>query len=714
MALNLQSLSITSVFNSIVNFFRSQENNSRWRDLTTGSEGSFLIRMLSNVFSAISYRIVAQSRENYLSTAALPSSNIGIAVNLGYSVSRGSNLKRLAYLTPNGNYTFPKLSVIGTYSQDYDIITLEDIELTEGVPTTVKTVVGKIKEESFTTGTSDIKVFSLFTTGISEDYILYLDSTEVPTTDKIKEMRDDKYLVRTNPYSSVDIAYLNSFPGFQYKYGTGSEITIRYVELADVEVQPYTADMFTYGTLTNVGTISNFTPFETVEDIKVNAPIDYEVQNLIRSKADYAYRLREEVAAVKEVNWEALTPTYTLITYLKDDLTLLTEEETESFKEILKQENYFGTPLPDITPPRREVAFLNIQLKLTSKYKNIADVNLDVQNIIDNFYTNTLGVTLNIYDLERELEKLSYVKYARVGHVLNDRIAGQNYQLGYILNKDDKFYMAIKILGTSGNSEPNWNVPVNPLKQVDTGLETADGTLYWRAYKRLPNMDSLVLTEWESNTQYGIGDYVYSNNIPGYMFKCVDLVKSSGNTAPDLTYVEMGDFVVDGNIVWVVKDYNELASSRVSLRNYRLGDIVNVSTSGNTFSLECVSYTGTVGTLEDLEFEEDAYTVIDETSSTLTVEGDKTFYFRPNDIISAAYSGGYDILTVENAVLNNGNTVITVRATIDTSHQYTTLTAPERGTKDGQILWDLIPNIDEVTYNWNAYVTFDHELEILE
>ena len=70
MAIDLQSLSITSAFNSIVGYFRSQENNSAFRDLTNTSEGSFLIRLLANVISVLSYRIVAQSRENYLSTAA--------------------------------------------------------------------------------------------------------------------------------------------------------------------------------------------------------------------------------------------------------------------------------------------------------------------------------------------------------------------------------------------------------------------------------------------------------------------------------------------------------------------------------------------------------------------------------------------------------------------------------------------------------------------
>ena len=164
MAINLQSLSLTSAFNSIVNFFRSQENNERWKALTsTGAEGTFLIRLLANIFSTLSYRIVAQSRENYLSTAALISSNIGLSVNLGYSVFRGSNLKRLIRITPNGNYTLPKISQIGTYNGQYNIYTLDDVDLIKDKIEEVRTVVGNIKEETIVAGTSAIKVFSLFT-----------------------------------------------------------------------------------------------------------------------------------------------------------------------------------------------------------------------------------------------------------------------------------------------------------------------------------------------------------------------------------------------------------------------------------------------------------------------------------------------------------------------------------------------------------------------
>ena len=218
MAINLQSLSLTSAFSAIINFLRGQENREKWKDLTTsGGEGTFLIRMLANIFSTLSYRIVAQSRENYLSTAILRSSNIGIAVNLGYSVFRGSNLKRLIEIIPDGNYTFPKYSQIGTYNDLYNIYVYgyedseepQDVDVEEGKPVVLKTIVGVAKETTFIAGTDSVKCFTLFTNGISEDFVLYKGSEEVPTTNVIKRMTDDKYLVRTNPYSSVDVMYLN-------------------------------------------------------------------------------------------------------------------------------------------------------------------------------------------------------------------------------------------------------------------------------------------------------------------------------------------------------------------------------------------------------------------------------------------------------------------------------------------------------------------------
>lgn len=725
MAINLQSLSLTSAFNSIVNFFRSQSNNNKWKDLTTGSEGSFLIRLLANIFSTLSYRIVAQAREIFLSTAALRSSNIGLAVNLGYSTFRGSNLKRKVNLLPTGNFTIPKLAMIGSYDSDHDIYTLDEYSLEEGVATDIEVVVGKVKEETFVAGTSDVKCFSLFVSGISEDYTLYLDSTEVPTTKVIKEMTEDKYLVRTNPYSSVDIMYLNNYAGAKYVYGTGSEITIRYVELENVTPIPFTDSMFVnYGTLLDTTTISTYLPPESIDQIKVNAPLDHETQNLIRSKQDYANRLKQIIPSMVDANYKPLTYTYTLMSGLKSDFTLVTPDEAELIKELLEKERFFGTPIADLLNPKREVANLKISLALTNKYKNIADINLDIENILKSSYDAVLGTTFNTYDLERKIESLSYVKYARVSHVVNDRTPDKNYQVGYILEHEGKYYIVSKILGMSGVNVPSWNVPVSPTAEVDTGLETKDGSLYWRAYKLLPNMLTNDLFTWQPNAQYGVGDYVTDYRAPNYMFKCVDLVKSSGFDAPDITYAEVGEFVVDGNIVWVTKDRSNDYETWVSSTNYRLGQSVNVPSNSNV-SLECVSYTGTAGTDEEISFELPEYTIIDEGDITLetgdlggyfTVDGNKEYYFRKNDIIVATSLTSSTSFSVVSSKYNGDSrqTVITVSKPVGSGADFTKLYTQERGTRDGYLLWTLVDNIDNITYPWNSYSVFEHELEIVD
>ena len=518
---------------------------------------------------------------------------------------------------------------------------------------------------------------------------------------------------------------MNTFPNFKYKYGTDSQLTIRYVELADVGLKAFNSGMFdNYGELLDFTTISNYIPYETVEEIKVNAPLHHELQNLIRSKADYSSRVAEIVPSVRETNFEPLTPTYTLVSYLKDDLTMLTDSERAHVNELLLHENFFGTPLPDITHPRRAVAKLQIFLDLKDRFKNISDIQVDIDNILENYYDVTLGLKFSVYDLERQLEGLSYVRYARVSQAINDRTASTNYQLGYILYTNDRYYKVAQILGYSGPEEvgPEWNVPPSYVKEIDSGLETIDGGLVWRTFKKLPNMPVNSLSTWESGTQYGIGEYVETERYPNYMFKCVDLLKNTGNVDNSkLTFTKrgneysislasVGDFVVDGNIVWVAKEYSD-APVRTPLSIVRLGESRNVP-SNSKITLECISYTGTVGTSDKIEFEEPEYPVVSQTATTFTINGNKKYYFRKGDVIVAAHDGGTNKFSIYNSEYDEdeNETVITVRQTID--KVYHTLFAEERGTRDGEILWKLVEDPSTFTCDWNMYMTFDYDLDL--
>lgn len=713
--IDLQALSITKTINAIISFFRSQENNSAWKDLTTGAEGLFLIRLLANVMTNISYRLVSARRENFLSTANLLSSNIGIAVNLGYSVYRGRNQHRRIQVTPLRDYTIPKFTAIGTYDE-YSIVTLEDLTLVTGVKQEFEVVIGNVKTITINPDTQAIKLFQQFEENISEDYMLTVDGQEVPTTKNMKDMVDDKYLVRTNPYNSVDIMYLNNAQLAKYTYSDESEIILKYIELADVPTQDFTSEMFSYVTLDNVLTISNYVPFESVSNIKINAPIDHEVQNLIRSKADYSKRVKQIVPNVKQTSYYPITPTYTLVTYLKDDYSFLSTgvgSETETIMGLLVEENFFGTPLPDITYPRREVTPLNITLKVTNKYMDINDIQNDINNLLATNYETLLEQTFNVYDFERLLENsLAYVTYARVELNVEARQNNTQNQLGSVINVDDVNYKASYVLGLSSAISPNWQVPSTFPKQIDLGTETEDGELIWHAYKLLPYVENIKT--WQSSTKYKIGDYVTVSGYDNVMFKCVNMKKLTGSTIPTIPVnITTGEFIIDGNVIWVCVNYNDSYEGWIQ-GSKKLGDTCNIG----GYSFQCISFAEYTGGIEPT-FESDRYDIIDTTSSTFVVSGNVTDYIGNGDIIQVVtetgdiYSFGVNSTEYSQETLTDvGETTITVAQTINTDIQYSYILSKRQGTYDGNICWEIIDDIDNVSYGWNVYNTFEYNLTI--
>lgn len=773
MGISLDSLSITSAFNSILSFFKSQENNSKWKDLTSGAEGTFLIRMLANILSNISYRLVTARRENYISTANLMSSVLGIALNLGYSAHRGTNQKRTIRFEANSDYIIPPFTVLGSYDDTHDVIYLGDfnsetglrnglilngpldlaiirsinsltktivlnadvtsdiqvgnlidvsgtgeadgrytiasistrtvngnvltyILTEENIPadfTNVgnqeawatritiqefKTVVGTIKTITWTAGTSQVQPFTRFETGISEDYMLYVDGSEVPVSNYVRDLKEDKYLVRTNPYSSVDVIYLNNMANAQYKYGSESIFTLKYVELADVETLDYSPTMSGYGTVLDTLTIDQYTSFEDIKNIKINAPIDHDTQHLIRSKKDYTNRVKQSIPNVIETAFKAITPTYTLISYLKDDCTLIQGTEIDNLKKVLKQENYFGTPLPDLAHPHRESTNINIQLFVTDKLKDSNDIRYDVNNILKSNYAIYLQQTFDTYALERLLEQLSYVKWARVSFDIGEWVSRATVDLGNLIRIEDTIYKAKKILGTSGGKEPMWNIPLDiiPLGiDLDGNYETIDGGLVWRAYKRLAVEN---ISKYKTSHKYGIGDYVYTDTYPNFMFKCVDLLKSSGTTNIDSTTIEKGDFIMDGELIWVCKEYNSSYPNRYAATQYRLGTSCNIGTK----SFEVISYAGRTGYISP-SFEKAYYPIIGEVLPQIVLDftlnengyfqvaGNQVQLFDAASTITAVTDKGKTgTFTVLNRIYNEATdrTNIYIEGTIDTPY----------------------------------------------
>lgn len=657
MALNIKSLSITAGFNRIKAYFQSQENNSKWKDLNTGSEGNFFMRMISTILHVISTRVVTGRREQFHDTANFLSSNIGLAVNNGYSVKRGYNQRRVISFIPNDNMTIPKFTPIGEYDDgDHFIYTLKDYTFVAGEPQELEVVVGLLKEITWKANTSGLKKFVRYEQGISEDYMLLLDGTEVPTTDIKKEQyTEDKYYIYTNPWKSVTIEYSNNSKNANHKYDTDSDFVLRYIELDNMDMKDFNKSMFVIGEVESTLVIETFVDFESVEEIKHNSPIYRETQNLVRSKADMADLVRNNASQIKETQFKPITPTYTAVCYRKQGNVLIEDYERENVISKLDPALAFGRPSPDITDPVREITTLDILLRVKNRYTDEASITADVNNIVNANYADILKGSFDIFDLEELIGQLSYVKSTRIELHIGKRTPYAKTFIGDLIEQGENIYKCTTITGISGQDEPYWNIPSELTSQVamDTGLETKDYNLIWKCYKRPKSMEDITL--WKANHSYGIGEWVYSERVPNYMFKCIDTNKYSGTTAPDTTEVEIGEYVEDGELMLVCIPYVSTYAERLDNNHYRLGDKFNIGSQsfqyvgqiGFTNSDDTLHFTDTVYELyvfpEEDKPNEDGFIYIDEegaidrlnvgnTLRVSTVENRETSWYEQKEL----------------------------------------------------------------------------------
>lgn len=622
MPIDKRPLSITQSFNAVKSFFNSQENNSKWKDLNTGAEGNFLMRMLANVMSVISSRTVAGIRESFHDTASFVSSNIGLAVGNGYSVYRGRNQRRIIRFIPNTYKVLPKMSQIGVYGNDLFIYNTEDVTLDPAKGAIeFEVVIGNLKEITWTAGTNKLKKFVRFEQGISEDYALYyVTGTEemlLPTTNIKKEMVYDKFYIYTNPWKSVTVEYLNTSATAQYPYDADTQFKLKYIEINNFDSKDLSNDMFEDGTIENTLVIEDYIPFEEIDEIKVNSPLYREIQNLVRSKADTAGIIKNSLPTITSTGYKAVTPSYTAVTYLKNNFSLLNKYEIELLEKEMEPMLYFGRPFPDLVNPQREVLTLDIVLGLTDRYIEEAIITADINSLLAT-YSNTLKQKFDIYTLEEDLNTLSYVKYARVSFHYDERASYEYRKMGDMIAQfntnsgetvpEATYYKCTAILGQSGQSEPVWNIPSARATDVDinTKLETIDRDLVWVAYKKLNSLD--IAQEWKPNHLYTIGDTVITESVSKYMFKCVDILSYSGPAVPDVMFTEVGQYVEDGSLLLLCITTNSALPERKSDSQYRLGDTFNI----NGKSFQYVGHLGKTSGSTSLTFtdsEYDLYTI---------------------------------------------------------------------------------------------------------
>jgi hypothetical protein len=579
------SLTYTEIQKDYLNFINalSEDEKLGFKTLFEGTNGQILIELLAAKSSDEIYHVIASRAENLLYYLNRQDSGIAIAQNSSYSTYRGSNIKLTLTITPNETIVLPKMSSVGI-AEDYDLIIVDNLELTQGQSKTFDVYIGNVKEQTLIADTEDLLVFRFTNQNISEQIALYLNGKEVPITRNILGMTDDKYFCITNAYTGVDAIYLNQRTDFTHRYTNNSQLTLKYIEYFDIILNSIDIQS-TYGEITNVLQAAPTIKPETVSSIRTNSPLYAETQNRIVARDDFHKVLKDSNPSIVNTVGKDFSNAVVEVSYVKNNGELLSDPEYQAAYDNLYSRRAFGIPMcllehPDI------MLNLNIKVILQLSQGSSAIVKPYVRDVLAR-HELILGGEIDFSVIENELEAYDFVQTARVLPMYQTYQPDMLAPEGTIFiptTPNGKLYVVRNPLFLTGSVSPTWSTAI--------GSKTTDNDLIWtceaKSYTPQPN--------WEPDTPQRKESIVWVGNLPNVQFRCTGYTYKTGSMEPVWPTV-LGDFVSDGQILWMAIDKNITAPQWAPGTITEKGYVVN-GTVTSSMSFQAINYIPTTPSQE--------------------------------------------------------------------------------------------------------------------
>lgn len=564
------AISYNSIKDALQVYIQNKSDlNTTWKDFYTASAGQTIVELDAAVAAFYAFHFIIGRRESFLTVAQNYSSVVGGALSLGYNCSRGHNVHVRLSIVPNRTQTLSKWTVIGSYAE-YDVVLIEDAVLNNGVATTVDCVIGNSSVQSVRISTTELQQFVFTAEDTTDDVRLILTDTEVPISTELKEAMNDKYILLTNPFGSVDVFYLNNG---NYKYTTVDTLYLQYIERNNLQFGAISASNLSIdvaGQVDNVALLEDRLDKEDKEHIRLSAPIYHETNNVVRARKDYVKFLLENNPLIIDANDKDINPGLIALTYLKKydsdaGTSLLTEEEKEDYVRLMMTICPDGVAKAFIEDPVRVVRAIAITLWQQSGENIAATIEDDINSILDK-YRNKLAPVLDLDEIEHDIEDLPGVKIARVDLGTTEYETNKKYKL-YDVITVPKIQVGTelqtwtlycgKIQSQTGDKEPDWASAGN------VGDQIQDNNFIWENSNKYAN--SLSAT-WQKNGKYEL----YSDINVGY------------TVAPKCTLATQplwgAQLIKDGNVTWnKIKSYTSKLATRENNTAYSLNQQVIVT-----------------------------------------------------------------------------------------------------------------------------------------
>lgn len=576
------SVSFAEIKADLTDYLNSRPDIAQWSLFLQSSAGSNLIDIVAALGAFGKIEAITARRESFIQFATNRSSIVGHSQFLGYSSYRGRNKVIKVTLVPAVSGVIEKYEYIGTVRDRYMIME-SDTVVNAGVPIDVNVIIGEVLEETKISPSSNLNSFRFTKPNVSQDCRIFIGTTEIESTDNVEGMLSGKFVLQSNPLGSVDAKFLN-LPSFATTYMTGTAIKLQWINLKNVDYDDSELTVYPdVGYLSAVETVSVFDTIETDTSIVVKAPLKNETSNAVRGREDQPKIFKQLASDILDASGEDISDAIMRIFLLRDGGITFTPAEKEALQKAFEPKRPHGL-LPPIIEDA-DASPLNLDITLTLK-KNSTTIPQDLVDATILPYKNTLGVIVDLPDIESSLETDVGVKIARVKVSGPSWTANSFYRMGQFVKKPSDnglIYKAVGFKNHAGVSEPTW-----PLVSKQT---VVDFEIVW---KTIPKSDLAGISAWTASAIYKVGDQVKPSVANNFIYECIDVLFYSGPTEPSWS-ATIGSELNDKRLIWRTRAIEGTVPTWSSNTAYKKGDVVKATSGLTTVMFQCVGYLGKVG-----------------------------------------------------------------------------------------------------------------------